>query len=584
MFKLNSLKAMIPESVSSLLGNVKTILLYSTGILKKYRVMLWKASLFKTISFPLGLSIIYITRATLDKGIFSKDLSAFLKFSVLGLCVFFPMLTLQYLINGLTAKAKAKFSLDVNHDFTKRLFDLDYLKIRQLSSAENSFILDYDHRIIENLVLDELPSLASLVKIPVFLVLSFMLSVPLTLLVLVTLPFIALHTAWTSKRRKKYRAKELYYSRKHFSILHDILLNIKLIKSFFKENWALERVTSLFRDRTNASLKSSLFFRRARFISDLFTKFNTVVFWLLGGYLIIKGPLTFGSFSAVSMYTALIISELDNLSGVIQELNEERSSIARSAAFISQITGRAEGSHNSDSIKNLEFDKDIEFRDVTFGYKKDDPLFERLSFCAPAGKWTLIRGVSGVGKTSLLSLFLRLFFPEKGGIFIGGHDIRRIDRALFSGNISVVHQEPYLFNDTLINNILLGEKKEKGPIEKVLQCAKLDELVASLSMGYNSRVGEAGFSLSGGQRQRIAIARALAREPKILILDEATSFIDSKTEREIFGNIRRSYPSITVMFVTHRDTALKFADEILVLEEGNIKRGDHERILPGKKP
>ncbi|MFQ5952123.1 MAG: ABC transporter ATP-binding protein [Candidatus Omnitrophota bacterium] len=551
-------------------NDLKTILTYSARILKKQSRILYQASFLKALSFPIGLSIIYITKITLDKGILGKDLGIFLKFSALGFTAFLFSRTLQYITDKLMLRARANFSLDVNYDMTKRLFGLDYLKIKELSSAENSFILDYDYGTIESLTFDEIPSLASLAKIPVFFVLSFLLSPLLTLLVFLAFPFMALHTAWSSRKRKKYRASELYHIRKHSSLMHDLLLNVKLVKSFFKENWALERVISMFREKTEASRKSSSFYYKARFVSDLFTKVSTVIFWLLGGYLIIKGSLTFGAFSAVSMYTAMIISEAGNLSGFIQELNGERLSIKRNAEFIKEVSEGTRELYTLDTAKRPVFDRDIEFKEITFGYAKSKPLFEGLSFIIPTGKWTLIKGTSGIGKTSLLSLFLRLFRPASGGIYVGGNDIKRIDRTLFSRNISVVHQEPYLFNDSLINNILLGDKKETEIIEKLLYCTRLDELVGNLPMGYNSRVGESGFSLSGGQKQRIAIARALAREPKILILDEATSFIDSGMEQEIFENIKKLFPSITVMFVTHRETAWDFADETFTLKDRKI--------------
>ncbi|MGB2600821.1 MAG: ABC transporter ATP-binding protein, partial [Candidatus Omnitrophota bacterium] len=225
---------------------------------------------------------------------------------------------------------------------------------------------------------------------------------------------------------------------------------------------------------------------------------------------------------------------------------------------------------NKGLLREQDFDENIELKDITFGYNSDRTIFEKISFVAPARKWTLLRGSSGEGKTTLLGLLLGLFPPREGAIHLGDKDLRSIERTSFSENVSVVHQEPYLFNDTMANNILLGEKKQIGDIEIALFCAKVDEVADGLLLGYNTRIGEAGSFLSGGQRQRIAIARALAREPRVLILDEATSFIDTDMEEEVFRNIRNFYPRLTVIFVTHRDTAVKYADEIAVLEKGKL--------------
>ncbi|MCK4851697.1 MAG: ABC transporter ATP-binding protein [Candidatus Omnitrophica bacterium] len=551
-------------------GDVRTILTYSGKILKRQSGRLYRVSLLKIFSFPLGLSMIYITKSALDRGIFAGDLGIFMSLTVLGLCVFFSGRVLSYFADKIIHKVRARFSLDVNRDLTKRLFGLNYLKIKELSSAENTFILGYDYNTIEGLVFTEVPSFAALFKIPVFFALAAMFSWPLALLVLLSLPFIVLHTVWAARIKRRYRAREIFYSRKHGSCLHDTLLNMKLVKSLGKEEWAFTRVLSLFRRRVDSALDTSLFFHKSRFISNLFLRFNTALFWLLGGYFIIRGSLTFGAFSAVSMYTALIISEMYGISDIIQDLNEERLSIKRCSAFIREFSEREESSPVLPAAENPEFDRDLEFRDISFGYARDRMLFEGLSFVLPAGKWTLIRGRSGVGKTTLLSLFLRLFLPDRGGICLGDCDVDRISRNDFFKNISVVHQEPYLLNDTLMNNILLGEDRMGGKIEKALFCAGVPELAENLRLGYNCPVGESGSSLSGGQRQRIAIARALVREPRILVMDEATSFLEPPTEEGIFGNIKELFPSLTVIFVTHRDTARKFADEVFILEAGKM--------------
>ncbi len=562
-------------NAASLFGDVKSIFQYSAGILKKYRRILFKVSLLKTVSFPLGLSIVYIAKVTLDKGIWGKDLRVFLWLTVLGFLVFLLTKLLQYLGSKAVLKVKAKFSQDINCDLTKRLLGLNYLKIRELSSSENAFILNYDYHVIEGLIFDQIPSLVSLVKVPVLLAMVFVFSMPLSLLIFVTLPFIAVHTVWASRASEKYRTRMLYHSRKHGSLLHDILLNVKLVKSFHKEDWALGRITSSYGTKTKKSLEYSLFSHMVNLISGILIRFNTFIFWLLGGYFIIKGRLSFGSFSAILMYSAMIISEIYNLGGFIRGLNEERSAIRRNAVFIGKISEKVEKPDLLTDAKGVPlFDGDIEFRNITFGYKGERLLLKNLSFIVPGRKWTLVKGISGVGKTSLLSLFLRLFSASGGDILIGGRNIESIARSDYFKNVSVVHQQPYLFNDTVVNNILLGEDKSKSDIEKALFCAKIGELRSGFSCGYNRGIGEFGACLSGGEGQRVAIARALVRDPKILVLDEATSYIDIDMEKEIFENIKENFPSLTVIFVTHRDTAENFADEIFLLENGCILKED----------
>jgi ABC-type bacteriocin/lantibiotic exporter with double-glycine peptidase domain len=550
------------------------ILSYSAGILAKYKNTLIRSSVFRILSFPLGLSLIYITKATLDKGILAANTKLFFELSLLGVSIFLVERSFKYFSGTALQKAKAAFSTDVNYDLAKRLFGLEYLKIKELSTAENAFILNYDYRNIENVVFREVPSLLSIVKIPVFFILAAKLSLPLTALIFISVPFVTVQAQWASRKKRRYRMREFHHLKKHTSSFHDKLLNMKLIKSLSKEDWALKKTDYLFRKRIAAALRSALFFLRSNLIGDIISRLNILVFGLVGGYLIINGRLSLGSFSAVSMYAYLIVSELFQAGSVVEELNGERMSLKRCAAFIKDISSGS-GETKKNLLSERDFDKDIKLKDVTFGYSPDRPVFERISFTAPAQRWTLLKGPSGAGKTTLLGLLLGLFPVREGAIYLGDKDLNKIERASFLGNVSIVHQEPYLFNDTLANNILLGEGRRIEDVREAIFCTKVDEVADGLILGYNTRIGEAGSSLSGGQKQRIAIARALAREPKVLILDEATSSIDTDMEEEIFRNIRKSYPCLTVIFVTHRDTAVKYADEIAVLERGKLVEADN---------
>jgi len=404
-------------------------------------------------------------------------------------------------------------------------------------------------------------------------------SVPLTLLVFISVPFIAIHTLWAAKKKRIYRAKELFYLRKHYSRLHDTLSNIKIVKSLFKEDWALRRVLDAFNKRIKRSLSMILFSRKTGLFNDLFLKINAALFWVLGGYLVIKGKLTFGALSAVSMYVALIVGEMYKLSSVIQAMNAEKRSISRCASFIREVSGET-NDKESTAIRDREDGLDeIVFQDLSFTYPTGKRVFGGVNFSVRRGEWTLIRGPSGEGKTTLLSLFLRLFPCDTGTIRLGGTKISEMSRNYLSRNISAVHQEPYLFDESIMDNITLGEEVTPDALSGILALTKIDKLAEGLPLGYNTRIGEAAYSLSGGQKQRIAIARALARNPRILILDEATSFLDEPSEKELLTGIKNDFPDLTVIFVTHRSSALEFADNVFILTGGNIKKETAEHKL-----
>jgi ABC-type bacteriocin/lantibiotic exporter with double-glycine peptidase domain len=572
MFKniLNGQKEFFTD-VKSLSGDVWTILKYSGGHLKKYRLSLVAASLLKLLSFPIGIAIIYMTKNALDNGIFAKNMKVFAFMTVIGFCAYLIVHAVGYISWRITGKAKTGFSVDVNYDLAKRLLGRNYLDIRELSSTDNAFILGYDYGNIENLVFGEVPALITVVKIPVFFVLSAMISLPLTLLVFVAIPSVLLHASWSARKRKKYRTEELEFIRSHNRSIHDILYNLRLIKSYAKEDWALGRVMKIFTERVRRSFESEKISQKSHAIGGIFSRMDAVIFWLVGGYLVIKGNISFGSLSAVLMYTALILGELDRSNNAVQNLNEERPSIARCALFIEDLYAEQEQElvreASGDDIKRW----DIEVKDLTFGYVPERSVFQKLSFVIPGSGWTLIRGVSGVGKTTLLSLMTALFDPWEGSILWGGQDLRDIDRHTFLKSISVVHQDSYILNDTLMDNILMGDPLREDDFEMAVESAKVQDLAKSLPSGYNSNAGESGSSFSGGQKQRIAIARALYRRPRVLVMDEATSFVDSRMEEDILGNIKTNYPRMRVIFVTHRDSAVKFADEVLVLEKTRMR-------------
>ncbi|MBD3379962.1 MAG: ATP-binding cassette domain-containing protein [Candidatus Omnitrophica bacterium] len=551
-----------------LMGDVKVIFLYSSRLLAKYKKDLMKISLLKGLTFPIGIAGIYMTKNVLDKGIFAGDFRVFLFLTVLVLLAYTLLHALSYVVEKFTAKVRTAFSVDVNRDLARRLFGMNYLEIRKMTSSENAFFLGYDYGNIEALMFGEIPSLISVLKIPVIFVLSAVMSLPLTLLVLLAVPSLVVHLLWAAKRREVYRTEEIEKVRRYNSSLHDLFLNLKLIKSSGKEDWALSRVMSFFRDKVRFSMKTDLLSRKAHYIGSVFMRVNTSVFWIFGGYLIIRGSLTFGSFSAVLMYMAVLLGEMEKVSNAVQSLNEEKVSIARCSSFIKEMC--IAGKERQKVFDEGMFEKGLEFREVSFGYEAGKPVLEGVSLFIPPAGWSLIKGASGIGKTTLLSLIVRLFEPWKGEILAGGTDVARIDKDVFYRNVSIVQQESYILNDTLARNIFLGNSFDDREMEKVLMCAGLSGFAEELPEGYDTMLEESGADLSGGQRQRISIARALAGGPKVLVLDEATSFVDPGKEEEIFGKIRTSFPDIQVIFVTHRETARKYADHVFVMENGAV--------------
>jgi ATP-binding cassette subfamily B protein len=224
---------------------------------------------------------------------------------------------------------------------------------------------------------------------------------------------------------------------------------------------------------------------------------------------------------------------------------------------------------------------ELRFDDVQFSYIEGKPALQGVSFEVPAGKFAALVGHSGAGKTTAAYLVPRLYDVDSGSISIDGHDIRDVTLESLGQAIGMVNQEPFLFHDTIRMNLRYGAPNASdADVERAARAANIHELIASLPWGYDTVVGERGYRLSGGEKQRVAIARALLKDPAILILDEATSSVDSRTERAIQDALETLTRGRTVLAIAHRLSTVLAADIILVLDHGRVvERGTHAELL-----
>ncbi len=237
--------------------------------------------------------------------------------------------------------------------------------------------------------------------------------------------------------------------------------------------------------------------------------------------------------------------------------------------------------HPENAVILKELRGDIEFKNTSFSYKRGQKVLDNVSFTVRAGEVVALVGESGVGKSTLIELLSGYYFANTGKVLVDGRDIKRLDLNFLRGSIGVVPQEVVLFNDTVKNSIRYG--KFGASEEEVLSAAKeayADDFIEKFPKKYETVVGERGIKLSVGQKQRIAIARAILRDPKILILDEPTSALDSATERSVTESLEKLMQGRTTFIVAHRLSTVRKADKILVLEAGTIKEaGNHDELM-----
>ena len=303
-----------------------------------------------------------------------------------------------------------------------------------------------------------------------------------------------------------------------------------------------------------------------------------VVMILVGGRAIVSGAMTLGDFVMYVFFTGLMASPLIQIASIGTQISEAFAGLDR----IREIRTMATEDQQDDSRQAVpDLRGHLRFEEVSFEYDPGVPVLKGVSFEAPVGTTTALVGSSGSGKSTLISLVSAFNRPKSGRILVDGIDLSQVKLRDYRSNIGVVLQENFLFDGTIAENIRFGAPRASA--EQVLQVAQIahcDEFVSRFEDGYDTVVGERGVKLSGGQRQRIAIARAVLANPRILILDEATSSLDSESEAQIQDGLATLREGRTAFVIAHRLSTIQSADQILVLEGGEIvERGTHEALL-----
>ena len=298
-----------------------------------------------------------------------------------------------------------------------------------------------------------------------------------------------------------------------------------------------------------------------------------------GGWLMVDGQLTVGQFVTFHLFFSEMIWPMVAIGWVINLYQRGTASLARMQEVFEIEPGIRDG---DDLVERDTVHGSIEFRDLTFAWEEGQPaVLHGVSLKVPAGRTVAVVGRTGAGKSTLLAQIPRLVEPPSGALRVDDVEIHRLPLETLRRSIAMVPQETYLFSDTVGGNIAFG--RPDAPPEEIFQAAELAGLGSDLEgfpQGLDTVVGERGITLSGGQKQRVALARAILRKPRILLLDDCLSAVDAQTEEKILSNLRKVFTGRTVFFVTHRVSAARTAEEIVVLEDGRIcEQGSHEELL-----
>jgi ABC-type multidrug transport system fused ATPase/permease subunit len=303
-----------------------------------------------------------------------------------------------------------------------------------------------------------------------------------------------------------------------------------------------------------------------------------VMIMIMGGRAIDAGTMTVGDFVAYIFYVGLMAAPLVQIAGIGTQMSEAFAGLDRIRELrrVAREDGDEEGKDPMADVRG-----DVVFDDVSFEYEPDDPVLRDVMFHAPAGTTTALVGPSGAGKSTLIGLVMAFHRPTRGRVLVDGHDLSRVRLHDYRAHLGVVPQDNFLFDGTIRENIAYGRPGASD--EDVVEAARVahcDEFLSRFDDGLETVIGERGVKLSGGQRQRVAIARAVLADPRILILDEATSSLDSESEAMIRDGIQTLRQGRTTFVIAHRLSTIRSADQILVLDQGLVvERGTHEELL-----
>ncbi|MFD1388087.1 ABC transporter ATP-binding protein [Oceanobacillus oncorhynchi subsp. oncorhynchi] len=411
----------------------------------------------------------------------------------------------------------------------------------------------------------------------------FYYSIPLALITMAAMPFLAfvvykfdkqVHPAFRSIRRS--------FGKLNTRVQENIS-GMNTVKSLSREDFEIGRFSESNDNYRQKYLFTSGLWAKYFPVMEFIGNVSAVVLLAFGGFFVINGSMTTGQLMAFFSLVWFIMGPLMNLGFIINQFSQAKASGER----LLEILEAPEDIEEKADAMDADIQGHVTFKDVTLTYiEEDDEALKHVSFDAPPGKTIGLIGATGAGKTSITQLLTRFYEPEEGEVLIDGRPVSDYKLKSLRSQIGFVLQEPFLFSTTIKENISYGTPGiQEEDIVAAAKMAQAHDFIMELPKGYDTLLGERGMGLSGGQKQRIAIARAICIDPSILVLDDATSAVDMQTEHKIQKALREVMKNRTSFIIAHRISSLKHADEILVLEDGEIvERGTHDFLLKNKGP
>lgn len=552
---------------------------------KRYKLYL--ALLLGGIILTTLLSVItpYISGKVMYDDVLKVGGSLYGQIGLLLAAIIFSNL-ISSLLNVLNGIIHSKIAARVTYDLKKEIFNsirrlsLGFFTGRQTGGLMTR--INNDSNTLYWFFCDGFPYfVTNIFQFAGIAILMFSMSPLLTALTFIPVPMFVVLYSLILKFFRKLHAKSYSKNRAFNSIIADVLSGIRIVKVFAREKAEITRFDMRNRDNSNAktdlSIAQNSVFPLVYYIMGI----GSYIVWAYGGYLVITGKLNYGELMTYTMYMSMIYGPLDFLTEVTDWWANCLNAISR---MFEIIDAEPDVRESENPVPMLNISGNVTFKDVCFSYIKNRKTIDNVSFEINAGETLGIVGKTGAGKSTLANLLTRLYDVESGEILIDGVNVKDISFSDLHKSIAIVSQETYFFRGSILENIRYA--KPEATYEEVLAASKTagaHSFIIKYPDGYNTPIGWGNRELSGGEKQRLSIARAILKNPKILILDEATAAMDTETERMIQSAITRITQNCTTIIIAHRLSTLRDADKLVVVDNGKMtESGTHRQLLDKK--
>ncbi|MFJ1543682.1 ABC transporter ATP-binding protein [Streptomyces sp. NPDC088246] len=473
-----------------------------------------------------------------------------------------------------------RLALDVQHDLRTEMYGtitrLDGKRQDELSTGQVVGRATSDLQLIQGLLFMLPMTIGNVLLFIISLVIMAWLSPLLTLVAIAVAPAL-----WFIARRSRSRLfPATWYAQGQAAavagVVDGAVSGVRVVKGFGQEDQETGKLREVGRRLFAGRLRTIRLNSRYTPALQAVPALGQVAMLALGGWLATRGEITLGTFVAFSTYLAQLVGPVRMLAMVLTVGQQARAGVERVLELIDTEPTMQDGTKElpADAPASVEFD------DVRFGYDEERPVLDGFSLTIEPGETVAVVGASGSGKSTVSLLLPRFYDVTHGAVLVGGHDVRELTQQSLRAAIGLVPEDSFLFSDTVRANIAYGfPDATQEQIEEAARAAQADRFIAELPQGYDTKVGEHGLTLSGGQRQRVALARAILTDPRLLLLDDATSAVDARVEHEIHEALRQVMAGRTTLLIAHRRSTLGLADRIAVLEHGRLADiGTHEEL------